>query len=82
MLIFCHCLDVQPRTQPWSHPVAVLRRRWNHAASSRLCGRERREHTLMWKSMIDEAREVVWLASFVGGLSAVGVGVAVVLVAA
>ena len=35
----------------------------------------------MWKSMIDEAREVVWLASFVGGLSAVGVGVAVVLAA-
>ena len=36
----------------------------------------------MWKSMIDEAREVVWLASLVGGLSAaVGVGVAVVLAA-
>jgi hypothetical protein len=35
----------------------------------------------MWKSMIDEAREVVWLASVVGGLSAAGVGVAVLLAA-
>ena len=30
----------------------------------------------MWKSVLDEAREVVWLASLVGGLSAVGVGIA------
>lgn len=35
----------------------------------------------MWKSVLDEAREVVWLASIVGGLSAVGVGVAIVLAA-
>ena len=35
----------------------------------------------MWKSMLDEAREVVWLASVIGGLSAVGVGMAVVLAA-
>ena len=36
----------------------------------------------MWKSMLDEAREVVWLASIVGGLSAVGVGLAVVVAVA
>jgi hypothetical protein len=36
----------------------------------------------MWKSMLNEAREVVWLASVVGGLSAVGVGIAVVVAAA
>ena len=35
----------------------------------------------MWKSVLDEAREVVWLASLVGGLSAVGVGIAFALVA-
>ena len=35
----------------------------------------------MWKSMLDEAREGVWLASVVGGLSAVGVGMAVGLAA-
>jgi hypothetical protein len=31
----------------------------------------------MWKSVLDEAREVVWLASIIGGLSAAGVGLAV-----
>lgn len=36
----------------------------------------------MWKSMLDEAREVVWLASIVGGLSAIGVGLAVVVAVA
>jgi hypothetical protein len=35
----------------------------------------------MWKSVLYEAREVVWLASVVGGLSAVGVGIAIVLAA-
>ena len=35
----------------------------------------------MWKTVLDEAREVVWLASIVGGLSAVGVGIAIVLAA-
>lgn len=35
----------------------------------------------MWKSVVDEAREVVWLVSLVGGLSAVSVGLAVALVA-
>jgi hypothetical protein len=35
----------------------------------------------MWKSMLNEAREVVWLASVVGGLSAVGVAIAVVVAA-
>jgi hypothetical protein len=36
----------------------------------------------MWKSVLDEAREVMWLASVIGGLSAMGVGLAVVLAAA
>ena len=35
----------------------------------------------MWKSVLDEAREVVWLASVIGGLSAVGVGIAIALAA-
>jgi hypothetical protein len=35
----------------------------------------------MWKSVLDEAREVVWLASVIGGLSAVGVGIALALAA-
>ena len=30
----------------------------------------------MWKSVLDEAREIVWLASILGGLSVVGVGIA------
>ena len=37
--------------------------------------------TVMWKSMLDEPRAVVWLASVIGGVSAVGVGMAVVLAA-
>jgi hypothetical protein len=36
----------------------------------------------MWKSVLDEARELMWLASLIGGLSAVSVGLAVALVAA
>ena len=36
----------------------------------------------MWKSMLDEARQVVWFASIVGGLSAIGVGLAVVVAVA
>jgi hypothetical protein len=35
----------------------------------------------MWKTVLEEAREVVWLASIVGGLSAVGVGIAIALAA-
>jgi hypothetical protein len=35
----------------------------------------------MWKSVLAEAREVLWLASMIGGLSAAGVGLAVVLAA-
>jgi hypothetical protein len=35
----------------------------------------------MWKSILDEAREVMWLALVVGGLSVVGVGIAVALAA-
>jgi hypothetical protein len=31
----------------------------------------------MWKVMLDEIREVVWLVSLIGGLSLVSVGVAV-----
>jgi hypothetical protein len=33
----------------------------------------------MWKSILDEAREVLWLASLVGTLSVMGVGIAIVL---
>jgi hypothetical protein len=36
----------------------------------------------MWKSVLDEAREIAWLATMIGGLSAVGIGVAVVLASA
>ena len=36
----------------------------------------------MWKSVVNEARELLWLASIVGGLSVAGVGLAVVLAAA
>jgi len=36
----------------------------------------------MWKNFSDELREVVWLASVVGGLSLVAVGMAVALAAA
>jgi len=36
----------------------------------------------MWKSMRDEVREVVWLVSIVGGLSLLGVGLAVAIAAA
>jgi hypothetical protein len=45
--------------------------------SSRLQGR-----TSMWKAVWAEARELMWLASVVGGLSVVGVGLAVVVAAA
>jgi hypothetical protein len=37
--------------------------------------------TPMLKSLMKETREILWLASVVGGLSAVGVGIAVALVA-
>jgi hypothetical protein len=33
----------------------------------------------MWQAVLDKAREVVWVILLVGGLSAVSVGVAVVL---
>jgi len=33
----------------------------------------------MWKSVLDEVRELAWLASLVGGLFAVGVGLAIAL---
>ena len=36
----------------------------------------------MWKSLLEEVREVAWLASVVGGLSVVAVGLAVALAAA
>jgi hypothetical protein len=36
----------------------------------------------MWHTIRDELREVVWLASVVGGLSLLGVAVAVTLAAA
>jgi hypothetical protein len=37
--------------------------------------------TPMWKLVLEEAREVVWLAALVSGLSAVGIGIVVTLVA-
>lgn len=36
----------------------------------------------MWNTLWDELREMVWLASVIGGLSVVGVGLAVALAAA
>lgn len=36
----------------------------------------------MWNTAKDELREVVWVASVVGGLSVLGVALAVVLAAA
>jgi hypothetical protein len=35
----------------------------------------------MWKSVLEEARELVWLASIAGGFSVVGIGIAIALVA-
>jgi hypothetical protein len=35
----------------------------------------------MWQSVIDEAREVLWVVSLVGGLSAAAVGLGIVLAA-
>jgi hypothetical protein len=35
----------------------------------------------MWKSVLVEARELVWLASVAGGLSVIGVVIAVALAA-
>jgi hypothetical protein len=42
----------------------------------------RTRSTQMWNTIRDELREVVWLASVVGGLSVLGVAVAVTLAAA
>ena len=36
----------------------------------------------MWKTLIDEAQEIAWLATVIGALSVAGVGVAVVLAGA
>ena len=36
----------------------------------------------MWNTLWNELREMVWLASVIGGLSVVGVGLAVALAAA
>lgn len=36
----------------------------------------------MWNTLWDELREMIWLASVIGGLSVVGVGLAVALAAA
>jgi len=36
----------------------------------------------MWKSLVDELREMIWLASMIGGLSALGAGLAVAFAAA
>ena len=42
----------------------------------------KRGSTTMWNSVLEEAREVAWLVSIIGGLSVAAVGVAVALVAA
>ena len=36
----------------------------------------------MWNSVFEEAREVAWLVSIIGGLSVAAVGLAVALAAA
>jgi hypothetical protein len=36
----------------------------------------------MWKTVLTEARELIWLASAIGVLSVAGVGVAAMLAAA
>jgi hypothetical protein len=36
----------------------------------------------MWKNILDELRELAWLTSVIGGLSVLGIGIAVALVAA
>ena len=36
----------------------------------------------MWNTLWEELREMVWLASLIGGLSVLGVGLAVALAAA
>jgi hypothetical protein len=33
----------------------------------------------MWNSLIDDLREIIWLAAVIGGLSMMGVGLGVVL---
>jgi hypothetical protein len=55
---------------------------WNLAATLAVVWASNAGSTPMWKSVLDEAREVMWLASVIGGLSAMGVGLAVVLAAA
>jgi hypothetical protein len=42
----------------------------------------RRGSVSMWKLLWDEAREAMWLASIIGALSALGVGLAIALAAA
>jgi hypothetical protein len=36
---------------------------------------------MMWKSVFEEAREVAWLVSIIGGLSVAAVGLAVAFAA-
>ena len=55
---------------------------WNLAATLAVVWAGNAGSTPMLKSVLDEAREVMWLASVIGGLSAMGVGLAVVLAAA
>jgi hypothetical protein len=45
-------------------------------------GASNRGSTTMWNSVFEEAREVAWLVSIVGGLSVAAVGLAVALAAA
>ena len=52
-------------------------KRWARGSLPKYCG-----STTMWKSVLDEAREIAWLAIVIGGLSVASVSLAVVLAAA
>ena len=69
------CLEREARAQPRADTCWSLER----SLFARFC---LSGSTGMWKSMLEEAREAVWLASVAGGLSVISVGVAVVLAAA
>jgi hypothetical protein len=69
-------------------PAALVRQPQSQASNVRAkpddVGRhaERRPRGSSWKQVREELREVVWLASVIGILSAAGVGLAVALAAA
>jgi hypothetical protein len=57
--------------------VAGGTKRWARGSLSKYCG-----STPMWKTVLDEAREIAWLAIVIGALSVASVSLAVVLAAA